>query len=840
VKRWSHWVIAALCLHVGLCALSRADSFTTNIVSGVSTNAGAYLIIGNTGRLNYLEINSGGIVMSGDGEMGDAISASNNAALLTDPNSAWIAPTGVYIGETSAGNSLIISNGAFLSTGILSVIGDTWHGIGNLVIVTGSNTVWSNSGSLVVGNAGSGNQLQVLNGGQVLSNASVLMSMEPASSNNTIIVDGLNSQLIDNGTFVMGGYGPDNQFTLSGGARFVCNGASIDNGGNVVTVTGSNTLWNNDGPLLNGLLLFGVSRGTNNQIAISAGAVVNNSGVLIGGDTPASNNIVLVTDPHTLWQIKTYFYVSSPGNIITVTNEARVNSGGFVIDSDSRNANDPNILTIADNSVWSNTGPLFVGYYGAGNQLDIEGGSQLIGSTNITMGASYSYSSSNVITIAGQNSRLTDSGPFLVGAPDSGSGYNRVTIRDGGALINSGSTTIGYENPVGGNAISITGTGSVWSNGWTYIYSSSNTISVTDGAYLHGSTWIMSGSDNLILLSDPGTHLDGGFGIGSYGNTNNALIVSNGAALNGGFELDYGSKMTLTGTNTTCTDSGTLYMIYYDQMSILDGAQFLGNQFVYVIGSGCDINVAGNGARWGNIGQIYFVQGTDSNNLTIGIGGSVDAKQLWIAAGSSGPSNFVTVAGALTVTNGGTGQIQLWHGQIILQQGVVLTDQLSISAGTSVTGCGTIIGSINNSGTLAVTCPGGTLTLNGIVTNSATITATNNADIEFLGPVVNNGTIDVVNGYAHFSGGFINHGTYVDAGGVLKTPLLSFSGADVVVSFGCVSGKTYAVEYTDNLVSSNWLVLVGDILGNGGGTQFIDPGASSLTQRFYRVHLTLP
>ena len=839
MRRWFWWVAVVLCLQVGWCSLSRADSFTTNIISGVSTNAGADLIIGNTGSFNYLEINNGGIVTCGDGELGDTVSASNNAALLTDPNSTWIAPFGVYIGETSAGNSLIISNGAFLSTAVLSVVGDSWHGVGNLVVVTGSNTIWSNSGSLEIGYAGSGNQLEVLNGGQVLSNNSVWLSAYYASSNNAIIVNGPNSRLVDNGSFVMGANGPGNQFTLSAGAKFACNGASVDGGANVITITGSNTLWSNSG-----LLAFGYSRGTNNQITISAGAVANDSGVIIG-DWPASNNTVLVTDTNTLWLITSSFYVSSPGNTITVTNGARVNSGGLVIDSESPTANDPNVLTIAGGSVWSNAGSLVVGYYGAGNELDIEGDSQVIGSTNITIGASYN-SSSNVLTIAGHNSRLTDSGLFIIGGYGTRSGYNRVTVRDNGALITSSQTIIGYGDPVGGNAISIMGTGSAWTNGTPgnlggiYIYSSSNVLSVTDGAYMHGGAEILSGSDNLILLSGPGTHVDGGFDIGSYGNTNNALIVSNGAALNGGFTLDYGSKVTLTGTNTTCTDSGTLYVIYYDQMSILDGAQLLGNQFVFVNGSGCNINVAGNGARWGKTGILYFGQGTDNNNLTIGVGGSIDAKQLFIGTGSSGPSNLVTIAGALTVTNGGAGQIQLQHGQIILQQGVVMADLLSISAGAMVTGCGTIIGNINNSGTLAVTCPGGTLTLNGIFTNNATIIATNNADIEFLGPVINNGTIDAINGYAHFLGGFINHGSYQDAANVLRTPNLSFSNATAAISFGSVSGKTYAVEYTDDLVTTNWTTLVGGIVGNGVTMQFADPSATNRLQRFYRVHLILP
>jgi hypothetical protein len=196
---------------------------------------------------------------------------------------------------------------------------------------------------------------------------------------------------------------------------------------------------------------------------------------------------------------------------------------------------------------------------------------------------------------------------------------------------------------------------------------------------------------------------------------------------------------------------------------------------------------------------------------------------------------------ALVITNNlGGALLTLSHGTIFLSSGSVIADSIIISNQSQITGCGTITGSIKNFGTITVTCPGGTLTLNGIVTNNGTIIATNNADIEFLGPVVNNGTIDVVNGYAHFLGGFVNHGTYRDAGTVLKMPNLGFAGADAIISFGSVSGKIYAVEYTDNLILSNWVALANCVTGNGGVMQFNDTGAATVTQRFYRVHLTLP
>jgi T5SS/PEP-CTERM-associated repeat protein len=818
-----------LCLQSGWCALSHADSFTTNIISGVSTNAGTDFILGDSGSLNYLEINSGGSLGCVYATIGNNPSASNNTALVTGTNSVWTATGGFFVGEESAGNSLIVSNGGQLVSTGLSDLGDGTRASNNVVILTGTNSAWSNNGSLIIGYQGSGNQLLVLNGAQLFGSNFLWLGTEQ-TANNTLVVDGLHSRVSSSGSFVVGAGGSGNQFTLSGGASFVCAWAQVSGSGNVITISGSNTVWNNQGGLDSGYCCGG-----SNQLTISAGAVVSNAAVLIGDSIVASNNVVLVTGSNSLWQINGYFYVSSPGNLITITNQARVDSSSLTIDSDAPLSQSRSLLTVADASVWSNSGTLDIGYNGAGNELDIEGGSRIVGNMSIVLGGSNS-----VVNIGGANSLFSSSGAFTIG--QFGGGGHHVTISNGAALVTLGGTSIGPGN-IAGSTITLTGIGSVWTNGFQiYMSSPNDSISITDGAYLNsGGLLIGNGaSGNSVLVSGPGTRMDAGIDIGYCGYTNNSLVVSNGAVVNGDLGLDCAAQVTLTGTNTIWSDSGTLEVTGNDQASILDSAQFLGNQFVYVSGNGNSIQVAGNGARWGKIGQLYFGQSSASNNLSIGTGGSVDAQQMFIGAGISGLGNLVAVAGALTVTNGGTGQIQLQNGQILLQQGVVMMDLLSISVGAAVTGCGTMIGNINNSGTLAVTCPGGTLTLDGIVTNNASIVATNGADIEFLSSVVNNGTIDLVNGFGHFLGGFLNRGVYRDAGTVLKMPSLDFNGAGMVISFGSVSGKTYAVEYTNTMTPTNWAVLFGGITGTGGTMQFTDTSAVGLTQRFYRVHLALP
>ncbi|HEY4284495.1 MAG TPA: M12 family metallopeptidase [Chthoniobacterales bacterium] len=58
------------------------------------------------------------------------------------------------------------------------------------------------------------------------------------------------------------------------------------------------------------------------------------------------------------------------------------------------------------------------------------------------------------------------------------------------------------------------------------------------------------------------------------------------------------------------------------------------------------------------------------------------------------------------------------------------------------------------------------------------------------------------------------------------------------ISFPSVLGKTYRLEYRDNLITGNWAPLVDGIFGTGSSTiQILDSGAGDLTRRFYRLTL---
>jgi thrombospondin type 3 repeat protein len=57
------------------------------------------------------------------------------------------------------------------------------------------------------------------------------------------------------------------------------------------------------------------------------------------------------------------------------------------------------------------------------------------------------------------------------------------------------------------------------------------------------------------------------------------------------------------------------------------------------------------------------------------------------------------------------------------------------------------------------------------------------------------------------------------------------------IGFPSVLGKTYRLEYRDDLATGNWKTLTDQIFGTGATIQINDPSATGLTKRFYRLSL---
>src|ERR1700730_2437965 len=73
---------------------------------------------------------------------------------------------------------------------------------------------------------------------------------------------------------------------------------------------------------------------------------------------------------------------------------------------------------------------------------------------------------------------------------------------------------------------------------------------------------------------------------------------------------------------------------------------------------------------------------------------------------------------------------------------------------------------------------------------------------------------------------------------VFRISAFTRAGSTYQISFPAVAGKTYRLEYRDDLIAGNWALLVDGIFSASGGTlQIVDPSAAGLSKRFYRLRV---
>ena len=75
------------------------------------------------------------------------------------------------------------------------------------------------------------------------------------------------------------------------------------------------------------------------------------------------------------------------------------------------------------------------------------------------------------------------------------------------------------------------------------------------------------------------------------------------------------------------------------------------------------------------------------------------------------------------------------------------------------------------------------------------------------------------------------------ANSVLRISAITKTSGDIQIGFPTVAGKTYRLEYKNDLLLGNWTPLADGIFGTGTQIQVTDPGALGLGKRFYRLTL---
>jgi hypothetical protein len=171
-------------------------------------------------------------------------------------------------------------------------------------------------------------------------------------------------------------------------------------------------------------------------------------------------------------------------------------------------------------------------------------------------------------------------------------------------------------------------------------------------------------------------------------------------------------------------------------------------------------------------------------------------------------------------------------------------DGLTVSSNGLVTGCGTIDGSVivDPGATVLANC-GGSLTFTGIVINNGTMQAINGSVLEAYGPVVNNGLIDITGGTTNFHSTFINNGSIVGGAPAFQITRIVQQAKDILITWATSPGQTNELQATaggpgGSYSTNNFTAIFAVTNTVGTTTNYLDiGGATNTPSRFYRVRL---
>jgi T5SS/PEP-CTERM-associated repeat protein len=133
-----------------------SNSFGNSLTVATNSIASAqYVDVGWSGGSNVMTVKDGGIVTDTYGVIGHDSNSYGNSVLVTGSNSHWDSATSLIVGSYGNSNSLVISNGGKVSDfqaglGVDATMAPT-SSSGNGVLITGSNSIWTNADIFVIG-----------------------------------------------------------------------------------------------------------------------------------------------------------------------------------------------------------------------------------------------------------------------------------------------------------------------------------------------------------------------------------------------------------------------------------------------------------------------------------------------------------------------------------------------------------------------------------------------------------------------------------------------------------------------------------------------------------------
>jgi len=273
---------------IGLTGTASNSSVLVTGTNSLWTNSGT--TVGSSGASNSLVISNGGkVANSFVGVIGTTVTGSNNWVLVTGTNSLWTNTRALSVGVAGGGNSLTISDGGTVRNAAATFIGS--NSVGNSVLVTGSNSLWAITSSNTVGRSGSGNSMVISNGGKV-QNTTATIGHDVTATNNWALVTGAGSTWSNSSTLTIGGAfngGGSGTLTVANGGLVAASDIAIASGSNSIGTLNIGRFGTNDtaGTINTATIAFGAGTGAINfnqsdsttlSAAISGNGSVNQLG----------------------------------------------------------------------------------------------------------------------------------------------------------------------------------------------------------------------------------------------------------------------------------------------------------------------------------------------------------------------------------------------------------------------------------------------------------------------------------------------------------------------------------------------------------------------------------
>ena len=701
------------------------------LVSGAGSSLLASVQIGEASidGLSYnnsLVVSNGGVITGTNAVGGGSKigwSSSNNNVLITGNGSVWTESGLLSIGlfEDGISNRLVISNGGTVTTGggVIGVGGYTNDpplpgNAGNSVRVTGTNSLWTSTGQLVVGQNSDGNSLTISDGGSVVCGTNLIINQYYPNTNGNyagslVQIDG-GRLVVTNGRITFGaGLGT---LQVDGGTvevKELLATTPITPSGQILPAErrGSYVLLNG-GTIISGATT--ISNGNNSS---------DDSTFYVGGTTGSGAAFIAKGGTHTFWADVTVGR-SGSSNSLVITNGAEVflksrpipsseqSRGGtnFVIGVAAGAAN--NSVSISSGRLVMTNGTLEIGRAGSGT-LSIHGGT--VEAPSIVVASQAGSSGTLNIGRFGTNDAAgTINAPSIAfGAGTGVINFNQsnattisAVISGAGTLrqLGSGTTTLSASNTyTGGTTISagtleLDNTGSVAgniTNNATLSINRTNSLTLTN---------LVSGTGAL-SKSGAGTVIFTGANTYSGGTTISAGTLQINA---GGVVSNSATTLVGSGGSGTLNISGGTYSNFNVSIGHSGGTGILNLNSGSL--SAQNLAVSGNSAAAGTLnlnGGTMAVAGS----FVVASGGTINVNTGGVLRGGNGGHLSADATNSLINFNGGTGSAGL---------------NLFVGNGGTVDLRGQSLGT-NNWGNLIASAPGGVLRNSG--TNASTIATAN-------------------------------------------------------------------------------------------------------------------